>query len=195
MPVDSSHQTVQIRKGRHASPARGACVMELASMLAGEPFDDHPRAVCPVLAGFLRSYNDLLPDGQHGELYAVAARVVGTRSSRAIRRRRARRVMTWAARGKASPVHRHHFYLRVRPWDLVLLPAVEAALRMDPEHRRTAVAALVDELCAMGRPPVPADQCTSALNPMSATPIAPTAKACSSAPGIRAPARRAPENP
>ena len=151
MPADPRYQTVQLRKGRHASPERGACVMELASMLAGEPFDDHPRSVCPVIAGFLRGYNDLLPDGQHGELYGVAARVLGTRSSGAVRRRRARRVMTWAARGKAAPRYRHRFYVRVRPWDLVLLPAVEATLRMDPEQRRTAVAALIEELCAIGR--------------------------------------------
>jgi hypothetical protein len=105
-----------------------------------------------VIAGFLRSYNDLLPEGQHGELYAVAARVVGTRSSGPVRRRRARRVMAWAARGKTPPPYRHRFWVRVRPWDLVLLTAVEAALRMDPEQRRTAVAALLDELCAMGRP-------------------------------------------
>jgi hypothetical protein len=151
MPADPRYQTVQIRKGRHASPERGACVMELASMLAGEPFDDHPHSVCPVIAGFLRGYNDLLPDGQHGELYAVAARVLGTRSSGAVRRRRARLLMTSATRGKARPRYRHRFYVRVRPWDLVLLPAVEAALRMDPDQRRTAVAALVEELCAIGR--------------------------------------------
>jgi hypothetical protein len=33
-------------------------------MLAGERFSDHPQAVCPVLAGLLRSYNDLKPEEQ-----------------------------------------------------------------------------------------------------------------------------------
>jgi hypothetical protein len=152
--TQAAYQTVRLAKGRHESPDRGVCVMELASMLAGDRFTDHPRDVCPVIAGFLRSYNDLLPDGQHGELYAVAARVVGTRSSGAVRRRRARLLMTWAARGKTPPPYRHRFWVRARPWDLVLLPAVEAALRLDPDHRRTAVATLLDELCAMGRPAV-----------------------------------------
>ena len=153
LPVSPRHQTVRLGKGRHASPRHGACVMELSSMLAGEPFDDHPRAVCPVIAGFLRGYNDLLPDGRHGELYAVAAQVVGTRSTGAVRRARARRLMTWAARDKTPPAYRHRFWVRVRPWDLILLPAVEAALRMEPEQRRTAVAALLDELCAIGTAP------------------------------------------
>jgi hypothetical protein len=147
---ESRFQTVRIRKGRHDSPAHGACVMELASMLAGERFHDHPQSVCPVLAGFLRGYNDLLPDGQHGELYPYAALVVGTAGSRRVRRERARVLLRWADRGRH--LHRRRLYLRFQPWDIVLLPAVEAALRMDPERRRTAVAALLEELCALGRP-------------------------------------------
>jgi hypothetical protein len=43
-----THQTIKLSKGKHASPGDGACVMELASMLAAEPFSDHP-AVCPVI--------------------------------------------------------------------------------------------------------------------------------------------------
>ena len=32
-----THQTVRLTTGKHTSPSDGACVMELASMLAGEP--------------------------------------------------------------------------------------------------------------------------------------------------------------
>ena len=151
-PPDARFQTVRIRKGRHDSPARGACVLELASMLAGERFDDHPRSVCPVIAGFLRSYNDLLPDGEHDELYAYAALVVGTAAPRAVRRARARALLRWAD-GDQPPARRPRFLVPLQTWDMVLLPAVEAALRMDVESRRVAVAALLDELCALGRPP------------------------------------------
>ena len=35
---ERSHQTVTIRRGKHASPDRGACVVELASMLAGQRY-------------------------------------------------------------------------------------------------------------------------------------------------------------
>ncbi len=52
--------------------------MELASMLAGEPFTDRPRSVCPVIGAFMRIYNDRL-DGEHRQdLYAYASAVVGT---------------------------------------------------------------------------------------------------------------------
>jgi hypothetical protein len=147
-----AYQTVRLAKGRHDSPDRGVCVMELASMLAGERFTDHPRGVCPVIAGFLRSYNDLLPDGQQDEMYAYATLVVGTSAGRSVRRQRARRVLAWGERSGRRH-RRHPLFVRLRPWDFVLLPAVQAALRMDPEPRRVAVRALLDELCAMGSAP------------------------------------------
>jgi hypothetical protein len=145
----SAYQTVRLAKGRHDSPDRGACVMELASMLGGERFTDHPRGVCPVIAGFLRSYNDLLPDGQQDELYAYASLVVGTAAGRSVRLRRARRVLAWGERADGRR-RRHRLLVRLRPWDFVLLPAVQAALRMAPEPRAAAVRALLEELCAIG---------------------------------------------
>ena len=42
------HQTVKLSRGAHESPAEGACVIELASMLAGEEFSDDPVSACPV---------------------------------------------------------------------------------------------------------------------------------------------------
>jgi hypothetical protein len=157
--LDTGHQTVVIRKGRHDSPERGACVMELSSMLAGEAFSDHPATVCPVIAGFLRSYNDLLPDGQHDELYAYAAQVVGTSASASasLRRRRARRIIEWAGAGRQPRLR-----VRLRPWDLILLPSVEAALRMTPERRRVAVSELIDELVAMSAAPAVTAPATTA---------------------------------
>lgn len=91
-----SHQTVKLSRGRHSSPEEGVCVMELASMLAHEPFSDHPRSVCPVIAAFLRAYNDHLGDCWRQDLYEYAARAVGTRSTRAIERTRAKMCREWA---------------------------------------------------------------------------------------------------
>ncbi len=54
----TSFQTIRLSRGTHKSPEEGACVMELASMLADEPFSDHPKSVCPLIAAFLRDYND-----------------------------------------------------------------------------------------------------------------------------------------
>src|SRR2546421_11316243 len=88
--MSASHQTIKLSAGRHRGPADGACVMELASMLAGEPFGDHPPSVCPVIAGFLRSYNDHVEERRRQDLYAYVARAVGTRADAATERERAR---------------------------------------------------------------------------------------------------------
>jgi hypothetical protein len=84
-----THQTIKLSKGRHSSPDEGACVMELASMLAGEAFSDHPKSACPVIGSFLRTYNDSVDDERRQALYAHAAQVVGTRGSKEVARARA----------------------------------------------------------------------------------------------------------
>ena len=90
-----SHQTIKLSPGKHYSPDDGACVMELASMLAGEPFNDHPASVCPVLGSLLRSYNDSVDDDARQDLYAYAARIVGTRADADVERRRSESVTAW----------------------------------------------------------------------------------------------------
>lgn len=100
-----SHQTVQLSRGSHRSPDQGVCVMELASMLGGERFTDKPRSVSPVIQGFLRTYNDTLDDARRQDLYAYAARVVGTRAPRPVERARARHCIEWARHlGASIPV-------------------------------------------------------------------------------------------
>jgi hypothetical protein len=84
-----THQTIKLSKGTHSSPEEGACVMELASMLAGEPFSDHPKSACPVISSFLRTYNDSVDDERRQTLYAYAAQVVGSRGSKEVARARA----------------------------------------------------------------------------------------------------------
>ena len=69
----SSHQTVRLARGRHPSPSFGACVMELASMLADEPFTDRPDNASPVIAAFLRTYNDGIDDERRQDLFALAS--------------------------------------------------------------------------------------------------------------------------
>ena len=78
--MSGSHQTAKLAKGRHRGPRHGVCAMELSSLLAGERFSDHPQQVCPVVAAFLRGYNDSLTDHRRQELFAIAAAVVGSRT-------------------------------------------------------------------------------------------------------------------
>ena len=154
-----TYQTVRLSKGKHISPEDGACVMELASMLAGEPFSDHPACACPVIGSFLRAYNDSLDDERRQDLYAYAARVVGSRAGGAVQRARAERLADW------------EFELRRRRWLRRLLPERLRTIGLHPRHaldtagthavhaiRRHTDAthqealALIDELLAMGRP-------------------------------------------
>jgi hypothetical protein len=85
--ADLHHQTVRLTRGNHVSAQEGACVMELASMLADEPFGDQPRSACPVIGMVLRSYNDGLDDRRRQDLYAYASAVIGTRDPSATRKR------------------------------------------------------------------------------------------------------------
>lgn len=79
-PTSTRHQTIRIGRGRHLHPREGVCVMELASLLAGGPFTDRPACACPLIAAFLRGYNDGLPDAhRHRAVVGWASHVVGTR--------------------------------------------------------------------------------------------------------------------
>jgi hypothetical protein len=94
--AETSFQTAKLTGGSHRSPDEGVCVMELTSMLADEPFGDHPRSACPVVASFLRTYNDGIDDDRRQDLYEYAAKLVDSRRGRKARRARAVRCRAWA---------------------------------------------------------------------------------------------------
>jgi hypothetical protein len=169
-----THQTIRLKKGRHSSPEEGACVMELASMLAGEPFTDFPVAVCPVIGAVLRSYNDSIDDERRQDLYDYASKVVGTRASAELEFARLERVRDWVAE------------LRPRRWGRLRLPARWRALApsapieivgarairavgpsSDQNHGQ--VLALIDELIEMGAP--------RTMPPISPAPASPSLSA------------------
>jgi hypothetical protein len=93
----ANHQTVRLERGRHDRPDDGACVMELASMLSGEPLTDRPRTVSRTLAGLLRGYNDGLDDARRQSLKRYAADSLDTARGRAAERERRRVVRAWLA--------------------------------------------------------------------------------------------------
>jgi hypothetical protein len=102
-----SHQTVRLARGRHASRRAGVCVMELASMLAHEPFSDRTPSISPTIGAFLRTYNDGLDQERRQDLYSVAAAIVGTASGRAVERERIDRCLAFALRhGGRTPASR-----------------------------------------------------------------------------------------
>src|SRR5436309_3527288 len=115
----ATHQTVRLGHGKHRSPQQGACVMELASMLAGEAFSDHPTSACPVIGAFLRRYNDSIGDGRRQRLYSVAAKVVGTRASEAVQRRRLQHTSAWVTELRRR---RRMWYWPPERWWSVVFP-------------------------------------------------------------------------
>lgn len=96
---------VRLSPGRHDSPSDGACVVELASLLAGEEFSDRPECVCPVIGAFLRAWNDRAAYADRQRLRPYAERVIGSRASAEITRQRRELCLEWGgadlSRGRA----------------------------------------------------------------------------------------------
>jgi hypothetical protein len=144
-------------------------------MLAGERFTDHPASVCPVVASFLRTYNDLVDDRRRQDLYAYAAKVVGSRGSNEIESARAERLNEWVL-----DLPGHRWIRLVVPRRLRLLrpaPGTEAAgsraarsLTRHTDRTHAEVLRVIDELLAMGAseavpaaPPAPVSRPSGAL--------------------------------
>jgi hypothetical protein len=154
----ASHQTVRLSPGKHRSPDHGACVMELASMLAGGPFTDHPRCACPIIGAFLRSYNDWVDDRRRQDLYAYAAKVVGSRASAGVQSARAQRLIDWA--GDLEHRRLKRVWFGAQRWTNLPGPdpadvatRVVCAIARQKDHPHQEVLVILDELLAMGRTP------------------------------------------
>src|SRR4051794_8432324 len=142
-----SHQTVRLSRGRHTSRRAGACVMELASMLADEPFSDRARSISPTIGAFLRTYNDGVDDDVRQSLYPVAAAIVGTASRRSVERARIDRCLAFAnEHGTHLPGRRAALGLATpeAAGSWAALTALERGLHAE-------ALALVDELVALSR--------------------------------------------
>lgn len=68
-----------LARGRHVTPRRGACFMELASLLAGERWSDHPSCTHPLLGQLARQVNDHTSDAGRQRLAPLIPSVVGRR--------------------------------------------------------------------------------------------------------------------
>jgi hypothetical protein len=140
--------------------------MELASMLAHEPFSDRADSISPTIGAFLRTYNDGLDDVRRQNLYPVAAAIVGTAASRAVERERVNRRLAFARQQGARLAGRRAALGLAAPgaagaW------AAAAALEADA-HDETL--SLVDEPVALSSRP--------SRRPRAADPIACSRKGC-----------------
>ncbi|HEX5366894.1 MAG TPA: hypothetical protein VFW63_09585 [Acidimicrobiales bacterium] len=70
----------QLSRGKHRSPRKGACFMEMASYLAGERWSDRPPCTHPLLAALARLVNDHTSDAARTELAPLVPSVIGLRT-------------------------------------------------------------------------------------------------------------------
>lgn len=137
-----SGQRVRLTPGRHGSAGEGVCVVELASILAAEPFSDSPRCVDPVIASYLRAWNDRVAYVDRQRLAPYATRIVDSRAPGDTRRRR--RDLCLAACGARLSHGRTRFWarlaMRVRIAVFVGLPEV---MRLDQGAGELAARALI----------------------------------------------------
>ena len=103
-------------------------------MLAGESFTDEPQCVCPVIAEFLRTYNDQVDDERRQDLFEYAALVVHSRADVATERARANLCLDWWL----AESHARRGHLRRFIW---MLPRHSAARDIELAHRTARWAA------------------------------------------------------
>jgi hypothetical protein len=82
----SRHQAVPpdlvpvLSRGKHRNARKGACFMEMASVLAGERWSDHPKCTHPLLAELARLVNDCTADANRQQLAVLIPDVIGLTS-------------------------------------------------------------------------------------------------------------------
>jgi hypothetical protein len=94
--------TVTFDVGSHKADQNAFCVMEAAAYITGEPWSDAPACVSPVIAAFLRTWNDQLPEPPRTALLRpLLPLVIGTRTTDADEETRAWMATDWLVRVQA----------------------------------------------------------------------------------------------
>jgi hypothetical protein len=157
-----------LSRGSHMTYAMGTCVMELASVLAGEPFSDRPECVHPTLAKVARMVNDQVGDDERQRLVPLLPQMMsGPRTGERIgliialscldhvasdaaprkltrHRKRVLRQLEWAnSRQRLSPVRR----LRCRLEAHRAIDAAVVATRRRAERALTTMLTDVVRIC------------------------------------------------
>lgn len=99
-PLDLDVLTLAV--GRHADTQRAMSVVEAAAYVAGEPWSDRPACISPLIAAFLRSWNDALDDVTRNRLLkCFVLKAIGTNTAAAHEVTRAWLVTDWLVREQA----------------------------------------------------------------------------------------------
>lgn len=90
--------TIVLLRGNHKTRAEGVCFMEAVAWVAGEKHSDQPKCACPILAAFMRKWNDDLDDAGRQILKPYISKLVGTKSTPEVEQRRGWMLTDWMIR-------------------------------------------------------------------------------------------------
>jgi hypothetical protein len=92
-------KAVTLASGGHDNEQNAFCVMEAVAYVAGEPWSDSPQCASPVIAAFLRSWNDSLGDEPRNRLLKpLIPLLVGTKASDEVEEKRSYMALDWLIR-------------------------------------------------------------------------------------------------
>jgi len=80
--VELPDHVPRLNRGAHREDSGGACAMEAAAWLAGEPWSDRPRSVHPVVARVARTVNDSVSDDERQSLWPLIVASLDTAQPR-----------------------------------------------------------------------------------------------------------------
>lgn len=72
--------------------------MEAVAWLAGEPHSDTPQCACPIIAEFIRSWNDTLDDADRQKLKRYLPKLLNTKSTFGVEQKRGLLAADWYIR-------------------------------------------------------------------------------------------------
>ena len=90
-----------LKHGAHeANYVGNLCVMEAVAYVAGRPWSDSPPCVSPVIASFMRNWNDSLPSDSERDrlLKPLIPALIGTKSTDKLEERRSFMALDWLIR-------------------------------------------------------------------------------------------------
>ena len=148
-----------LEHGIHPTFESGACALELVAWMACEPHSDHPACVCPVIAAFVRSWNDGMDDRDRNRLLVpILPRLIGTSAGPQVEEKRAYMALDWLVRThtpaflRLTPELREHAEaLSSLPEITIVGDAVTCTLSAARDAARAAagVAAMVAAMAAV----------------------------------------------
>ena len=147
-------ETYQLMQGSHSDFEGGMCAMEFVAWLAEEPHSDAPDCACPVLAAFMRTWNDSLGDEDRNRLLKpLIPRLVGSRSTPEVEKQRSYLALDWLIREflptwleQVDSLRAHAVEIRA----LETIRDIESAKAAGPNVRAAWVAARVAARAAAG---------------------------------------------